>query len=321
MTRPARLPVTVVTGALGSGKTTLVNHLIRHGGRRLAVIVNEFGQIGIDGALIDSGREELIELSSGCICCVVRGDLIRTLRRLDVAADAVVIETTGLADPGPVIQTFLADQQLAGRYVLDTVVTVVDALHGAQALEAADMQAQVALASVLLLNKASEAADTAALEARLRALNPHAALHRIDRGRADPALVLDTQGFALERIGGLPATPPAHDHGPGGIHAVSLTGGTLDAARVEAWLSALLQVHGADILRTKGVLRVAGDPRPLVVQAVHMMLEGDFLDGRATPEESRIVFIGRHLDEPALRAGFAGCAVQPSKGDRPCPSS
>ncbi|MDP4992407.1 MAG: GTP-binding protein, partial [Marivita lacus] len=150
-----RLPVTVVTGALGAGKTTLVNHLIRSSGRRLAVIVNEFGDIGIDGDMIETGSEELIELTSGCICCVVRGDLIRTLRDLlaqDRQLDGIVIETTGLANPGPVIQTFYADQQLSARLRLDAVVTVVDALHGLAALERQDTEDQVALASVVLIN-------------------------------------------------------------------------------------------------------------------------------------------------------------------------
>lgn len=311
-----RLPVTVVTGALGSGKTTLVNHLIRNSGQRLAVVVNEFGAVGIDGALIDSGQEDLIELSSGCICCVVRGDLIRSLRgmadRLD-GLDGLLIETTGLANPGPVIQTFYADRQFAGRYRLDTVATVVDAIHANRTLDEDDMQAQVALASTILLNKTSEAADLAGLTARLGALNPAAPIHRIDRGRADPSLVLNTHGFDLDQLGGLDALPEAahHSHGAGGIGALCLTAsGPLDATALERWLTDLLQVHGETILRTKGLIRIAGEDRPLAVQAVHMLLEGDYLDDRAAPRESRLVFIGRDLDTEALAAGFAACAAR-----------
>ena len=152
-----RLPVTVLTGALGAGKTTLLNHLLHQSDLKLAVIVNEFGDAGIDGALIDSGAEDLVELSSGCICCVVRADLIRTLRGLRqrvAGLDGVVIETTGLANPAPVIQTFLADQMLAAAFRIDTVVTVVDALHITTQLQhSEDAAAQVALADLLVLNK------------------------------------------------------------------------------------------------------------------------------------------------------------------------
>ncbi len=310
MTPHPRTPVTVVTGALGAGKTSLVNHLIRTSGRRLAVIVNEFGAVGIDGDLIESGAEELIELNAGCVCCVVRGDLIRALRGLPAGGDfdAVVIETTGLANPAPVIQSFLADQQLAARYRLDAVVTVVDALHiGRPAGDAAD---QIALASVIVLNKARGAADVAEVERLLRALNPFVPIHRAERGRIGAALVLDTHGFDLDRIGGPGALPEArHDHGPDGIAAVCLTDtAPLDAAAVERWLSDLLARRGADILRTKGILWAAGEDRQLVVQAVHMMLEGDFAaPWPAGPRTSRLVFIGRNLDTEGLQAGLCAC--------------
>lgn len=322
-----RLPVTVVTGALGAGKTTLVNHLICSSGRRLAVIVNEFGDIGIDGDMIETGSEELIELTSGCICCVVRGDLIRTLRDLlaqDRQLDGIVIETTGLANPGPVIQTFYADQQLSARLKLDAVVTVVDALHGLAALERQDTEDQVALASVVLINKAKGAAGIEDLRARLTAVNPGAQYHYIDRGQASPETVLNTSSFDLDALGGpdaLPDTPP-HDHGPGGVTSLSLRhDGDMDETALEHWLTELLSVHGETILRTKGLIRTAGDPRPLAVQAVHMLLEGDRLQGRPTPRDSRMVFIGRDLDITSLQQGFAACTVAPAQGDHPCLSS
>lgn len=309
-----RIPVTVVTGYLGAGKTSLVNHLLQTSGRRLAIIVNEFGDIGIDGDLIQSGDEELIELNSGCICCVVRGDLIRTLRGMLQRGgfDSIVIETTGLANPSPVVQTFYADQQLAAQCRLDAVVTVVDALHFGRQLETSkDAADQIALASLILLNKASEASDTGALQTSLRALNPFADIHQIDRGQADPGRVFDTYGFDLDRIRGLDLIGHRHrDHGPGGIRSVSLTAHTpIDAAALKTWLTDLLAVKGADILRTKGIVWAEGDDRKLVVQAVNMLMEGDFTSPWPGGEarESRLVFIGRNLDPEALRAGFLAC--------------
>lgn len=314
MTAP-RIPVTVITGYLGAGKTTLVNHLLHESGRRLAVIVNEFGEAGLDGDLIDSGGEELIELSSGCICCVVRGDLIRTLRALldrGAPPDGIVIETTGLANPSPVIQTFQADQVLAAQCRLDAVATVVDAVRIDSQLNAsADAADQVALASVLLLNKSSEADDTRGAEARLRALNPFAPIHRIERGRAAPETVLDTESFELDRVAEqLASAGSDHDHVRAGIGSVTLTDDRpIDAAALERWLTGLLGVQGERILRTKGILWAEGAKRRLVVQAVNMALEGDFAADwpGPPPHESRLVFIGRGLDADALRAGFRAC--------------
>ncbi len=318
LTQDARIPVTIVTGHLGAGKSTLLNHVLTAShGKRFAVIVNEFGDVGIDGELIETGDEELIELSSGCLCCVVRGDLIRTLRALlkrAPALDGILIETTGVANPSPVIQTFTADRLLAGHARLDAVVTLVDAVHiGARLADSPDATDQVALASVIVLNKVSEAADPDGVAAKLRAINPHAPIHRTDRGRIDPHKVLGTESFSLDRVA-LDLDPLGEDHdhdhvAANGIASVSLQlQDPLDSVLLEAWLERLLMLRGADILRLKGVLDVAGEDRRVIVQSVHMMYEGDY--GAPWGEafrQSRLVVIGRNLDAAEIRDGLACC--------------
>ncbi|WP_306395668.1 CobW family GTP-binding protein [Telluria beijingensis] len=341
-----RIPVTVLTGYLGAGKTTLLNRILSEDhGRRYAVIVNEFGEVGIDNDLILNSDEELFEMNNGCICCTVRGDLIRTLhgllsRRSDF--DAIIVETTGLADPGPVAQTFFVDPFLQQRTALDSVTTVVDARHILMRLhDSREAVEQVAFADQIVLNKTelASAAELDGIEARLRKLNPLAPIHRARR--ADVALdkVLGRGGFDIERIVSLepdflaPAHCEAghvhdehcghdHDHGhahahdhehDAGIHSIALTASApMDGERIRMWLNALVNSKGADILRGKGIIDVAGEPRRLVFQSVHMLLEGDLQQAWKPGEArySRLVFIGRNLDEALLRKGFEGCTTR-----------
>ncbi|MEX2454406.1 MAG: GTP-binding protein [Rhodospirillaceae bacterium] len=314
-----RIPVTVVTGFLGAGKTTLLNRVLSDlSGRRFAVIVNEFGDIGIDGELIETGAEELIELSSGCICCVVRGDLIRGLRKLLTEKpdlDGIVIETTGLANPSPVIQTLVIDQVIGAQCRLDSVVCLVDAVRILDRLaDGADAADQIAFSDHVVLNKVGDATvPLGEIEDRIRRINPLAPITRANRANVPAGDILNRRGFDLGRIEAhLPPESGDHHHdhiADSGIASVSLTcSAPLAGPRVEEWLQELLARHGNDILRTKGILSVAGDDRKLAVQAVNMMLEGDYIgEWGAEERSSRLVFIGRDLNRDALEAGFRNC--------------
>ena len=314
--------MSVVTGFLGAGKTTLVNRVLATaGGRRLAVIVNEFGDIGLDGELIESEAEDLVELSSGCICCVVRGDLIRTIRGLvqyrpDI--EGILIETTGLANPSPVIQTMSVDQLIAARCRLDAVVCVVDALHVTDQLgHSVDAADQIALADLLLITKST--GPTADIEQQLRCLNPLAPVLRAEGAAISASDILNQHRHDPDRVAAslasAPAPAPDHDHNHSGhiektgITSVTLTADApLDGPAFETWLRDLLDRFGSDILRTKGILDVAGEDRKLVLQAVNLLVEAEFRERWDTAaRQSRLVLIGRRLSRDHLEAGFAGC--------------
>ena len=352
MTASDRIPVTVLTGYLGAGKTTLLNRILTEAhGKRYAVIVNEFGEIGIDNDLVVDADEEVFEMNNGCVCCTVRGDLIRILTglmRRKGGFDAIIVETTGLADPGPVAQTFFVDEDVKAKTKLDSITTVVmDAKHIALRLaDSREAQEQIAFADQIVLNKTDlvSEAELVALEARLRRLNPLAPIHRSVRSNVPLEMVLGRGGFDLDRV--LELEPeflnPAHgepghvhdeacedDHGHHDhhghdhhdhhdhVHDEDIKGVALtlerpvDGQRMTRWLDGVLAEQGADILRAKGIVDVKGEERRLVFQAVHMMLEGDFQRPWRDGERrySRMVFIGRNLDEAALRRGFEACAA------------
>ena len=343
-----KTPVTVLTGYLGAGKTTLLNRILTEDhGKKYAVIVNEFGEVGIDNDLIVGADEEVFEMNNGCVCCTVRGDLIRVLSGLmkrKGGFDAIIVETTGLADPGPVAQTFFVDDDVRARTQLDSVTTVVDAMHLPLRLaDSKEAVEQIAFADQIVLNKTDLVTEHQLrdVEARIRRLNPLAPIHRAVRSNVPLELILGRGGFDLERIEELqphflnPAHGEAghvhdedcdhdhhdhdhhghdhHDHAAeAGIRGVSLVfDKPLNGNRVTAWLNDVLQAQGPDILRAKGILDVAGEDRRLVFQAVHMILEGDFQRDWKPGEvrSSRMVFIGRNLDEAVLRAGFEACAA------------
>ena len=345
-TSPIKIPVTVLTGYLGAGKTTLLNRILSEDhGKRYAVIVNEFGEIGIDNDLVVGADEEVFEMNNGCVCCTVRGDLIRVVQGLTKRKggfDAIVVETTGLADPGPVAQTFFVDEDVKAKTQLDSVTTVVDAKHILLRLsDSREAMEQIAFADQIVLNKTDlvSEADLKMIEARIRRINPLAPIHRAQRSNVPLDAILGRGGFDLERILDIepeflnPAHGEAghvhdehcddhghdhhhHDHGST-IHDDDIKGVSLrldrpvDANKVTRWLNDLLASQGPDILRAKGILDVKGEDRRLVFQAVHMILEGDMQGPWRNEADrySRMVFIGRNLDEAALKAGFEACVA------------
>jgi G3E family GTPase len=316
------IPVTVLTGYLGAGKTTLLNRVLsEQHGRRYAVIVNEFGEIGIDNELVVNADEEVFEMNNGCICCTVRGDLIRIIGNLvkrNGQLDGIIIETTGLADPAPVAQTFFVDEDVRARARLDSIVTVVDAMHlAARLADSHEAAEQIAFADTILLNKADlvSADALAEIESRIRAMNPTAVIHRTTRCALPITEVLERSAFDLDRI--LAVEPnflgeDDHQHDDT-IASVSIREEQpIDLKRFDSWMSALLRTRGQDILRSKGILHVKGRPDRFVFQAVHMLMEGDggrrWMQGEV--RDSKLVFIGRNLDAAELRAGFAGCLAR-----------
>ena len=341
----AKIPVTVLTGYLGAGKTTLLNRILSDPhGKKFAVIVNEFGEIGIDNELVVNADEEVFEMNNGCICSTVRGDLVRIidgLMRRKGKFDAIIVETTGLADPAPVAQTFFMDEAVGAKTRLDAVVTVADAKWLSDRLkDAPEAKNQIDFADVILLNKTDLVApeELRELEARIRGLNPYARLHRTERAKIDISEVLGRNAFDLDRI--LTIEPDFleredhdhdhhhahgdhahgahhHHHGNGLKHyhdedmqSVALrTDKALNPDKFFPWIQDLVAKDGPSILRCKGILSFKDDPERFVFQGVHMILDGDHQRPWRPDEvrDSRIVFIGRNLPEDKIRQGFESC--------------
>lgn len=318
-----KIPVTVLTGYLGAGKTTLLNRILSENhGKRYAVIVNEFGEIGIDNDLVVGAEEEVFEMNNGCICCTVRGDLIRILDGLMKRKgkfDAIIVETTGLADPAPVAQTFFMDQDVSDTAYLDAVVTVADAKWLAERLkDAPEAKNQIAFADVILLNKIDlvSAEELADVEARIRAINPYAKLHHTKNCAIALSDVLGRNAFDLDRIMELEPDfleEGHHHHHDEDIQSFSFAhDGEMDPEKFMPWISQLTQEQGPNILRCKGILAFPNEPKRFVFQGVHMILDGDVQQDWKPDEKriSRVVFIGRDLDEDALRLDFMACVAE-----------
>jgi G3E family GTPase len=324
----SRVPVTVVTGFLGSGKTTLVNYILSaNHGKRIAVIENEFGEIGIDDALVIDAEEEIFEMNNGCICCTVRGDLIRilgTLMKRKDKFDYILVETTGLADPAPVAQTFFVDEEVRSQLRLDAIVTVVDAKHLALHLfeekeEGIENEAleQLAFADRVLINKIDLVSEDelVQVESQIRSINAGASVVRTQMSKADLDWVLNAHAFDLSRVLDIdPKFLEESEH----LHDQSITSvgieadGAVNLDKINDWLGWLLREKGVDIFRMKGIINVAEFDKRFVFQGVHMLFDGqpDREWGNNEVRKNKMIFIGRNLDRDELNSRFRACLVK-----------
>ena len=336
-----RVPVTILTGYLGSGKTTLVNHILsdKTHGKRIAIIENEFGDVGIDDALMaknskEQVEEEIIEMMNGCICCTVRQDLVVVLRKFSERMkrgtlkklDCVLIETTGMADPAPVAQTFFVDDEVKENFRLDGIVTLIDAKHVEQHLDEEKAEGQeneaveqVAFADRMILNKTDLVTedDLVRVEKRLKSMNSSAGIIRSERSAVSVDNVLDIRAFDLKKTIDMDPeflnTENEHEHDTTVSSVSVIEKRPLDLDAIQRWVNYLLVNRGTDLYRMKGVLNVAKSDERFMFQAVHMIFNGNFDEPWQADEtrESRFVFIGKNLDHDELRRGFEKCVLTP----------
>ncbi|WP_234193004.1 CobW family GTP-binding protein [Pseudacidovorax sp. NFM-22] len=354
----ALIPATILTGFLGSGKTTLLKRVLTEShGHKIAVIENEFGEENIDSdILVTESKEQIVQMSNGCVCCTIREDLREALQLLAAKRrkglldfDRVIIETTGLADPGPVAQTFFMDDEIAESYLLDSIVTLVDAKHAAQQLnDRQEARRQVGFADQIFLSKTDLVSeeDTEALIHRLKHMNPRAPIEKAHFGEVAIAKVLDLRGFNLnakldidpdflkaddhdhahdhhdhDHEHGEHCDHPSHqhDHGHGHHHHVDddvksfvyRATRPFDPARLEDFLGAIVNIYGPRMLRYKGVLDMNGTQRKVIFQGVHQLMGSDLGPewGEGEARESRMVFIGIDLPRDILEQGLDQCLV------------
>ena len=315
-----RVPVTVLTGFLGAGKTTLVNRILTENhGKRIAVVENEYNELSIDRDLVVSEAEEIIEMNNGCLCCLVRGDLIHALRELLQRRDKfdyILIETSGLTDPGPVAQTFVVDKYLKEKVSIDGIVTIVDAKHVWQHIdERQELKEQIGFADVVLLNKTDlvTEAELDKLETRVKSINALAKTHRTKNSAAKMDDILDIGAFDLERIlsthPNLLTSEEDECEIAEGISSVGIAfPGDLDGEKMEEWAHELGHEKGEDILRLKGVLSFKGVPDRVVFQGVHAIMDGQTDRPWGSDQRfNKVVFIGRNLDKSELESGLRAC--------------